>query len=77
MRCRYCGTDRNLLTEPYQDEDGFVSDEPIELCHDCVEISEERRKARAEWNYYHPGEPCPEVELPQPAPRRWTDKERE
>ncbi len=75
MRCRYCGTDRNLLTEPYRDEDGFVSDELVDLCHGCVETSEERRVARKEWNHYHPDEPCPEVELPQPAPRIWPQKE--
>lgn len=23
----------------------------------------ERNENRAEWNYYHPGEPCPEIEL--------------
>ena len=68
MMCRYCGTTRNLITEKWKDEDGFVSDEPVDLCHGCVEHHEERRKARAEWNYYHPGEPCPEIELPQPAP---------
>lgn len=70
MRCRYCGTDRDLLTVPWQDEDGFWSDELVDLCEGCVEHSEERRKARDEWNHYHPGEPCPEIELPQPAPIR-------
>ena len=68
IRCKICGTDRNLVTEMYRDEDGFVSDEPVELCHDCVEISEERRKAREEWEHYH-DEPCPEIELPHPAQR--------
>lgn len=72
MKCRYCQTTTNLITEKWVDpEDGFVSDETVDLCHDCVEISEERRKAREEWNEYH-DEPCPEIELPQPAPQRIT-----
>lgn len=69
MRCRYCQRSDNLITEPYIDEDGFRSDELVDLCHGCVEHSEERRKAREEWNVYH-DEPCPEIELPQPAPAR-------
>lgn len=68
MRCRYCGSERNLLIESWRDEEGFVSDDPVDLCEGCVEHSEDRRKARIEWHDYHPGEPCPEIELPQPAP---------
>jgi hypothetical protein len=69
MRCRYCQTMTNLVHEPYEDEDGFVSDEPINLCHDCVEHDGDRHRARQEWNAFH-DEPCPEIELPQPAPSR-------
>lgn len=67
MRCRYCGTETNLVLEAWKDEDGFVSHDPIDLCEGCVEHSEDRRKARQEWEHYHE-EPCPEGELPQPAP---------
>jgi hypothetical protein len=67
LRCIFCGTETNLVTEKYRDEDGFASEDPIDLCHDCVEHAEDRRKARQEWEYYH-DEPCPEIELPQPGP---------
>ncbi len=70
MPCRYCLSESNLVTEPWEDEDGFVSEDPIDLCHYCVEHDENRARARREWTYYHPGEPCPEIELPQPAPQR-------
>ena len=67
MRCQYCKTERNLVTEKWEDKDGFVSDEPIPLCHDCVEHGAERSRAREEWSHYH-DEPCPDIELPQPPP---------
>ena len=71
ISCRYCGRTDSLLTDPYVDEDGFRSDELVDLCEYCVDHHEDRARARAEWNYYHDAdEPCPEVELPQPAPRR-------
>ena len=70
MRCRYCGNESNLITMPWEDEDGFVSDEPVNLCHNCVDHDYERSQARKEWCEYHPDEPCPEGELPQPGPQR-------
>lgn len=30
-----------------------------------AEFQWSRSQARAEWDHYHPGEPCPEIELPQ------------
>jgi hypothetical protein len=68
VTCRYCGGDRNLLLDSAKDEDGMWDSWPINLCEFCVEHHEERRKARAEWEYYHE-EPCPEGELPQPGPK--------
>jgi hypothetical protein len=65
MKCRYCGSTHNLITEKWDDSEGTVSDEPVDLCHDCVEFSDERRKARDEWRHFHPGEACPDIELPQ------------
>lgn len=69
MNCRFCGTPHNLVHEAFQDEDGFVSHDPVDLCHECVEHAEDRRRARAEWKHYHPDEPVPEGELPLPGPR--------
>jgi len=63
--CRYCGIAHTLVHESFRDEDGFIYEEPIDLCEHCVEHSEDRRKARADWEYYH-DEPCPEIEMPQP-----------
>lgn len=71
MRCRYCGTDRNLVQEPWEDEDGFVTHDPIDLCESCVEHDHDRSRARREWSHFH-DEPCPEIELPQPAPIKST-----
>lgn len=32
----------------------------------AAERAYENSKARAEWDHYHPGEPCPDIELPHP-----------
>ncbi|MEM7213735.1 MAG: hypothetical protein AAF479_17950, partial [Pseudomonadota bacterium] len=39
------------------------------FCEHCVEHDVSRSRARREWFHYHPDEPCPEIELPQPGPR--------
>jgi hypothetical protein len=39
------------------------------MCDDCFEVMVERDRKRREWREYHPGEPCPEIELP-PMPER-------
>lgn len=32
----------------------------------AAERAYENSRARAEWDHYHPGEPCPDIELPHP-----------
>lgn len=34
----------------------------FEHCERCLEAQAERYQRRREWNEYHPGEPCPEIE---------------
>lgn len=63
MRCRICGRTGSLELMSFEDEDGYVYEDFIDLCIYCVEVAEERNKKRAEWNYYHPGESCPPEEL--------------
>lgn len=33
------------------------------VCEDCAERAYHREQKRREWDHYHPGEPCPEIEL--------------
>lgn len=60
--CRQCGGRTEWGS--YIDEDGCRIDEPEPYCEYCYEIMAERSAKRREWDYYHPGEPCPECELP-------------
>lgn len=36
-------------------------------CDSCAETLVENSRARQEWAEYHPGEPCPDIELPFPS----------
>lgn len=52
--CKWCG--ENI---------GFEYAElGYDFCPDCSELEIERSNKRREWAEYHPGEPCPEEELP-------------
>jgi hypothetical protein len=60
--CGICGASTSWVS--YVDEDGFPDSAPEPYCDHCYEIMAERSSKRREWDYYHPGEPCPECELP-------------
>lgn len=53
-KCKYCG--EGVGFEHW--EWGY------DFCQNCAEIEEERSRKKREWAEYHPGEPCPECELP-------------
>lgn len=57
-KCKYCGGP--IGYENY--EWGF------DFCDWCSEIAEEQSNKLREWRHYHPGEPCPEEELPHHSP---------
>lgn len=63
-RCRQCGRQTQWDDHNYIDEDGDCVGGYAEYCDYCEDIIIEREKARREWAYYHPGEACPEIELP-------------
>ena len=65
--CEKCGSPTEWDDNAYcdEDEDGFISGDYEAFCDYCYEVMAERDRARREWAEYHPGEPCPEVELPQ------------
>lgn len=52
-RCQHCNS-------------SLWSDDELDFntCNPCLESQYERSQAQQEWDYYHPGEPCPEIELP-------------
>jgi hypothetical protein len=52
MNCRHC---KRPLVDWLECEYGY--------CDRCLENLEDRSRRRAEWDEFHPGEPCPEVEL--------------
>lgn len=58
--CRACQKAEDDAQDDYLDD--CMSDEEIE----AAERAYENSKARAEWDHYHPGEPCPDIELPHP-----------
>ena len=35
----------------------------VGICDDCADTMYERSQRRAEWDHFHPGEPCPKEEL--------------
>lgn len=57
--CKYCGNETEWIDG--DEEGGYHAD----LCPYCEDIAIARSQKRAEWREYHPGEPCPEIELPQ------------
>lgn len=63
--CKKCGERTEWNDHAHCDEDGFISGDYEEFCDYCYEVMAEREKARREWAHYHPGEACPEIELPQ------------
>lgn len=72
--CRQCG--RRTAWVRHYDEDGPY-DEPAEYCDLCLDVMAERAAKRREWDYYHPDEACPDVELPPlPATLRPAEKEK-
>lgn len=46
--------------EPVED---FGDGEPSWQCTHCNDKDIQRSENRREWDYYHPGEPCPPIEL--------------
>ena len=46
--------------------DGFDDYELTPEEEAAAERAYENSRARAEWDSYHPGEPCPDIELPHP-----------
>ena len=40
-----------------------VYEDDSDYCELCEEIAIERSQKRAEWDHFHDGEPCPEIEL--------------
>jgi hypothetical protein len=51
-------------------DDYYPEDDPEDWTDEdeaAMERAEENRRARIEWDNYHPGEPCPDIELPYPA----------
>ena len=52
--CRRCGQ--------YPVE-SFYDGEQSNQCGHCIDI--ERANAHQEWDYFHPGEPMPEIEMPR------------
>ena len=66
--CKRCGAP--AAWGEFYDEDGCGPyHEPEDHCEDCLEVMAERYRQRREFEYYHPGERCPEVEL-TPMPTR-------
>lgn len=72
-RCEYCEEsipDGWVLCKPCQraESKAFADDYyDYDLTPEqeaAAERDYERSRARSEWDYYHPGEPCPECELP-------------
>lgn len=62
-KCRQCGAPAEW--EDFYDEDGCGPyHEPGNYCERCNDIMVERAQKRREWDYYHPNEACPEIELP-------------
>jgi len=57
--CRRCER-KNSYWADYGDWDLTPEEEA------AAECAYENSKARAEWDHYHPGEPCPDAELPHP-----------
>ena len=53
-----CYVYRNGYWEIYNDDP-----EPTAEEEDAIEQAYFRRQKRIEWDYYHPGEPCPKCEL--------------
>lgn len=47
--------------------DYFDDYEPTREEEDAAEIAYLNYQARLEWDHYHPGEPCPAIELPYPS----------
>lgn len=41
----------------------WIGGEWVHYTDPRVEQAENRSRKRAEWDFYHPGEPCPEEEL--------------
>ena len=61
-KCKVCGAEAEWAD--YYDEEGCGPfHEPSDHCGRCTDIIIERTNQRREWDYYHPGERCPEIEL--------------
>jgi hypothetical protein len=56
--CHECQKAEDAALDDYND-DCLTREE-----EDAAEAMYLRSRARAEWDHYHPGEPCPEIELP-------------
>ena len=54
--CRTC-----QMADSYDDDCDLSPEEEA-----AAERAYENSRARAEWDHYHPGEPCPDIELPHP-----------
>ncbi len=61
LRARESGICRSCERENGYDDYDLSPEEEA-----AAERAYENSRARAEWDHYHPGEPCPDIELPYP-----------
>jgi hypothetical protein len=62
--CKGCGAKTDWNDRDHYDEEDGWSGGYEEFCGYCYDVMAEREQKRREWAHYHPGEACPEIELP-------------